>query len=164
MNETGVYRDMRSLALTANQLVGWGVAIYRRLGGMRQEDLAAQVGMTQPTLSRLERGIRGASLAELAAIAAVLRVSPMWLVELPAAVVEALQARSPERGGEFNKHVLATFRRPQFDDPAFTLGDLRRFIASVRGFEDVDVPISGDLSPRKASVRERAVRIVTSER
>ena len=55
--------------------IGGQIRIYRLAGGLSQSHLAALSGVSQPTISRLERGLApGVRLERLAAIMVILEI------------------------------------------------------------------------------------------
>lgn len=60
--------------------VGQRVRVARKNAGLSQQDLAKAIGVTQPTLSELERGI-SASSSHLISIAKICGVSAEWLLD-----------------------------------------------------------------------------------
>lgn len=58
--------------------IGERVREARKEKGMTQKDLASKVGITQPTLSDLEKG-ESTATSHIAKIASALEVSPLWL-------------------------------------------------------------------------------------
>lgn len=59
--------------------VGERITLARERAGRSQTWLAAQVGVSRPTISFWESGARTASVAALAALAGPLQEQPEWL-------------------------------------------------------------------------------------
>ena len=67
----------------AQSLLAFGARVreLRRAAGLRQEDLAAMVGMDRIAISQIERGQRDVGASRIAGIAAALEVAPGALFE-----------------------------------------------------------------------------------
>lgn len=74
--------------------VGKRVREARKLAGLSQQELAKAIGVTQPTLSELERGLSTSS-THLISIAKVCKVAPEWLQtgNVPATYNEISEAK-----------------------------------------------------------------------
>jgi Zn-dependent peptidase ImmA (M78 family)/transcriptional regulator with XRE-family HTH domain len=88
--------------------VGRRIRALREKRSLRAQDLAAQLGLSPSSWSRIESGDRSLKTAELVAIAAALDVSPLALLE-----EDGLLARLPlaARGGEGAGTDGAVFQR-----------------------------------------------------
>lgn len=88
MNEYSA--DGIAMGLLAGELAGLGIRAYRHMATppMKQQDLATAAGVSQVRISRIEKGAGDAQLSipEFISVALALRVSPLWLIELPAAL------------------------------------------------------------------------------
>lgn len=84
------------------QSKGMNIAHLRKLRGLTQNDLAAMTGMTQPTISRAERGDDGVTLGMFKSIAAALKV-PLYDLftegrsKPEAELLDAFRSLSPDR-------------------------------------------------------------------
>src|SRR5918994_6435766 len=121
--------------------LGERVADARRRKGWTQGELAARVGLTQTSVSRIETGVRTVSSLELAELAEVLGVSVLDLLRAGQRPMLAIAAR------------LGHFRDPGAVDRALrraqTLTRLDELLDSV-----LDAP-SGEPPPRLGAGRAR---------
>jgi len=76
--------------VTYNSLVGYELEKIRLGKGIDQADLAASCGMSQPVLSRLERGKAAISIDQLFVICQALEVSPSEVIEAARQSVDAI--------------------------------------------------------------------------
>lgn len=63
-------------------IVGARMAARRRALGIRQVTLAETLGVTQPTISRMERGTIALTVSQLVRVAKALRTSPAMLLPM----------------------------------------------------------------------------------
>ena len=119
--------------------LGERVADARRRKGWTQGELAARVGLTQTSVSRIETGVRAVSSLELAELAEVLGVSVLDLLRAGQRPMLAIAAR------------LGHFRDPGAVDRA-----LRRAEALIRLDELLD-PVLGPSPPGGSAASERSV-------
>lgn len=94
------YSNVKASAIC--QTVGRRVVEFRRRRGITQVQLADMMGIAQPHLSNLEKGLRGWTVEQLVKAAACLDVDPGELMtessalnQEEAAVVDALRAGDP---------------------------------------------------------------------
>jgi Zn-dependent peptidase ImmA (M78 family)/transcriptional regulator with XRE-family HTH domain len=121
--------------------LGERVADARRRKGWTQGELAARVGLTQTSVSRIETGVRAVSSLELAELAEILGVSVLDLL----------------RGGQRPMLAIAA-RLGHFRDPGAVDRALRRAEALIRLDELLD-PVLGRSPPgAEAAVEPAAVR------
>jgi Zn-dependent peptidase ImmA (M78 family)/transcriptional regulator with XRE-family HTH domain len=126
--------------------LGERVADARRGRGWTQGELAARVGLTQTSVSRIETGVRAVSSLELAELAEVLGVSVLDLL----------------RGGQRPMLAIAA-RLGHFRDPGAVDRALRRAEALIRLDELLDSvlgpsPPAGPSPPGAEAAVEPAVR------
>jgi transcriptional regulator with XRE-family HTH domain len=76
--------------VTYNSLVGYELEKLRQSKGIDQADLSATCGMSQPVLSRLERGKASISIDQLFVICQALGVEPSTLVAAASVAVSAI--------------------------------------------------------------------------
>lgn len=76
--------------VTYNSLVGYELERIRLSKGIDQSVLAELSGMSQPVLSRLERGKASISIDQLFVVCLALDVSPLKVIESASEAVEAM--------------------------------------------------------------------------
>jgi len=76
--------------VTYNSLVGYELEKIRLGKGIDQADLAASCGMSQPVLSRLERGKASISIDQLFVLCKALDVAPSAVIQSACESVEAI--------------------------------------------------------------------------
>ena len=121
--------------------LGERVADARRRKGWTQGELAARVGLTQTSVSRIETGVRAVSSLELAELAEVLGVSVLDLL----------------RGGQRPMLAIAA-RLGHFHDPGAVDRALRRAEALIRLDELLDSVLGPSPPEAEAAVEPAAVR------
>ncbi|GEM_PF-2217447 len=113
--------------------IGRKVARLRKEQGLTTTQLARQVGLSQPQISRLENGHQGFRSATLQRIADALGVPSAYFFEEDAALVEAAQKRRRARRRELGRD-LARDIELQYGTVAVTPGYqamLRRLTAAL---------------------------------
>jgi Zn-dependent peptidase ImmA (M78 family)/transcriptional regulator with XRE-family HTH domain len=142
---TDVRQVIQEMKAVSQHELGERVADARRRKGWTQGELAARVGLTQTSVSRIETGGRAVSSLELAELAEVLGVSVLDLLRAGQRPMLAIAAR------------LGHFRDPSAVDRA-----LRRAEALIRLDELLDSvlgpsPPEGSSPPKGPAPLERAV-------
>lgn len=118
--------------------VGKRVREARKLAGLSQQELAKAIGVTQPTLSELERGLSTSS-THLISIAKVCKVAPEWLQtgNVPATYNEISEAKQSYVLGQIDPWDSKT---PLTDDevelPFYKEVELKAGTGSVVAKED----------------------------
>src|SRR5690606_11567057 len=77
--------------VTYNSLVGYELEKARKQLGIEQAELAARCDMSQPVLSRLERGKASITIDQLFILCRALGVSPEQIVHSASIAVDAIQ-------------------------------------------------------------------------
>lgn len=85
-----------SAAVAYTTLVGKAVLAHREGRGLKQSDFAAQVGLSQSALSRVESGESVINVAQLHRFAQALHVSPAELIQEADAMARELVAQGVE--------------------------------------------------------------------
>lgn len=71
---------MTSQQVTYNALVGFELEKFRKALGIEQSDLSATTGISQPVLSRLEKGKANITIDQLFVICGALKVHPETVI------------------------------------------------------------------------------------
>lgn len=67
--------------VTYNALVGYEIELFRRRKSIEQKDLASMTGISQPVLSRLEKGKASITIDQLFVISDALGATPQEIIK-----------------------------------------------------------------------------------
>jgi len=79
---TAASRQREKFTATYSGLVGLVVAVVRRQNNLSQNQLAKRSGVSQPTISRIEKGEADITMPQMAAISSALKTTPGVIIDV----------------------------------------------------------------------------------